>query len=139
MPRRRDCKRLDLLKNNPSVTFGDSSLCTKEPVCKSNLGLQNFIRAYRCFYGPSGVSLRLGHARVLTTPRVVIHCARAAPLRRPLQILNKVQLLKVYLDINPNKEYLSCFIFKTCRDRRPRRSIIIKTKDGGTQSPLTFL
>ena len=38
---------------------------------------------FRFYYnGPSRVSLRLGHARVLTTPRVVIHCARAASLPR---------------------------------------------------------
>ena len=34
-------------------------------------------------YGGSKVSLRLGHARVLTTTRVVIHCAHAASLPRP--------------------------------------------------------
>ena len=32
-----------------------------------------------------GFSLRLGHARVLTSHRDVIHCARAASLRRSLQ------------------------------------------------------
>ena len=32
-------------------------------------------------------SLRLGHARVLTPHRGVIHCARAASLRRPLQTI----------------------------------------------------
>ena len=35
-------------------------------------------------WGVEGL-LRFGHARVLTTHRVVIHCARVASLRRPLQ------------------------------------------------------
>ena len=35
------------------------------------------------FNGGSKVSLRLRHARVLTTTRVVIHCAHAASLPRP--------------------------------------------------------
>ena len=35
------------------------------------------------------VSLRLGHARVLTVPRTVIHCARAASLRLSLQEKHK--------------------------------------------------
>ena len=40
-----------------------------------------------CFFRLVGFSLRLGHARVLTTHRVVIHYARAASLRRPLQCM----------------------------------------------------
>ena len=37
------------------------------------------------FCGTPRVSLRLGHAHVLTVHRTVIHYARAASLRRPLQ------------------------------------------------------
>ena len=39
-------------------------------------------------YGSPFVSLRLGHTRVLTCHRHVIHCARAASLRRSLQFAN---------------------------------------------------
>ena len=48
-----------------------------------------WICCLRLFFllGPSRVSLRLGHARVLTTHSVVIHYARAASLRRSLQLI----------------------------------------------------
>ena len=37
------------------------------------------------------VSLRLGHAHVLTVHRTVIHYAHAATLRRPLQEITKIK------------------------------------------------
>ena len=44
-----------------------------------------FIYGNLFVFGPSRVSLRLGHAHVLTVHRTVIHCARAASLRQSLQ------------------------------------------------------
>ena len=65
-------------------------------------------------------SLRLGHARVLTPHRGVIHCARAASLRLPYnQILHQINTtIKFPFRIG----VLMRFKNFACRDRRPRRS-----------------
>ena len=54
--------------------------------CKNLSGLfLCFLRIKFYANGPSRVSLRLGHTRVLTCHWHVIHCARAASLRLSLQ------------------------------------------------------
>ena len=65
------------------------------------------------------VSLRLGHARVLTTHRVVIHCAHAAPL--PLEKANVEYRLATPERSGENSN-------QTCRDRRPRLSVLFWLK-----------
>ena len=48
-------------------------------------------------WGVEGL-LRFGHARVLTTHRGVIHCARVALLRRPLQMKNIIDFVGAFIE-----------------------------------------
>ena len=76
-------------------------------------------------------SLRLGHARVLTSHRDVIHCARAASLRRSLHAY-----LNVIIDLLDDRFLTAKQTNSTihCRDWRPRQS----AKANGSSKPLPY-
>ena len=58
-------------------------------------------------FGPSRVSLRLGHARVLTPHRGVIHSPHAASLRQSLQFFSKIlHSAKKCAIINPERRWI---------------------------------
>ena len=60
-------------------------------------GLVRFSFVWRCaFFRDVGFSLRLGHTRVLTSHCDVIHYARAASLRRPLQKWVRLPFMRRY-------------------------------------------
>ena len=64
----------------------------KHRSCGAVLGERNKTQKCKAHFVGTGGLLRFGHARVLTTHRVVIHCARAASLPR-LSVLQKGGLL----------------------------------------------
>ena len=68
-------------------------------------------------------SLRLGHARVLTVHRTVIHCARAAPLRHPLQKIIK-SLVGVDLPGDPKNKRISPNNHSVCHSERSAERVV---------------
>ena len=61
----------------------DLFLSPQSAALTAPLGHKGSLYGGRGFRAGAEVSLRLGHARVLTVPRTVIHCARAASLPAP--------------------------------------------------------